>query len=220
MVQPGANLTARPGASRRGAWVECIVRKSKRRENHGERDRSVKSGVHLISAKISIMPAKPGGPVRRPFGRYIGRHSVWELHLHELGKQYDFKTRRPFVGDVRRIFAQEFHVNSEELCDFYTATNGLSAEWFVIFPILDSTDITHTWNDLRRVNSLTSSPYLAADPSLFNRFFVFSDIGATQCATIDRQDGTIWFEQDGEMHQTSLDLKGFVERCLLEVKEL
>ena len=106
----------------------------------------------------------------------------------------------------------------DELADFFRSSNGLSSEWFKVFPIYDKSDPKRTWDSLEAVNS-SKSRFFGGDLEFMKRFLVFADIGGGRCAAFDRLDGTIWFEED-ELHQTNLSLEEFIETSLREVRDL
>lgn len=107
---------------------------------------------------------------------------------------------------------------SPELVDFYSYCNGLTCEWFKIFPLSDVNDPKNTWDSINGANS-SKSRYFAGDLGFFKRFLVFADISDGQCAAFDRKDWSIWYEE-GELHQTDFNLEGFIETSLKEVMDL
>ena len=52
------------------------------------------------------------------------------------------------------------------------------------------------------------------------RFVVFAEIGTGTCAVYDKRDGTIWYEEDGQLNQTDLSFEEFIETCVIEASEL
>jgi hypothetical protein len=99
-------------------------------------------------------------------------------------------------------------------------TNGLTSGWFSLLPLHDATDVKRTWDSLQRANDLKTTRFLDRDETLLSRFLVFAALDAGGCAVIDRADGSLWYEEQGELHQTNLSLKDFVTTCLREVKDL
>lgn len=103
--------------------------------------------------------------------------------------------------------------------ELYAVTNGLSAGSFKILPLEDTADIKRTWDSVQRANDAQSTKFLARSPELLKRFVVFADIGVGQAAVFDRTDGSIWYEESGELRQTDLSLEAFVESVLREIAE-
>ncbi len=115
---------------------------------------------------------------------------------------------------------QKIPIFPDALCDFYTYCNGLSLAWFNILPIENPNDIKRTWAGIERANDANKTPYLEGDPRLLSQFVVFAELDAGKCAVISRIDSSIWYEEDDELCQTSLDLPTFCETCLKEATEL
>jgi hypothetical protein len=112
------------------------------------------------------------------------------------------------------------NVHDSELTDLYRATNGLVLEWFRVLPIEDDQNLKKTWDGLRRANDPSTSPYLNANADLLKRFLVFATLGGGKVAVLDRQDNSIWYEENEELYQTDLDFEGFLETMFREVAEL
>lgn len=108
----------------------------------------------------------------------------------------------------------------QDLWDFYARTNGLDSGWLKVLPLADATTIKRTWDSLQRANDPSKTAYFGGDEELLHRFLIFAALDAVRCAAFDRSDGTIWYEEDGELQQTDLNLSDFIELCLREVREL
>ncbi|MDJ0609255.1 MAG: hypothetical protein QNJ67_09785 [Kiloniellales bacterium] len=122
------------------------------------------------------------------------------------------------VSQVRSAVAQlglgpEF----EEL---YSVANGLGLDWFVVLPIYDPSNPKTTWDSLQRANDQDHSKHQIAEMGFLDRFTIFAEIGGGAFAACERSDGSIWYEEDGELHQTDLSLWTFIETCLWEVADL
>lgn len=103
-----------------------------------------------------------------------------------------------------------------ELDAFYKITNGLAAGSFKILPIEDETDKKRTWDSLQRANDVRTTRFLGRSVQMLESFIVFADIGVGRAAAISRSDGSIWYEDDGELRQTDLSLEAFIETSLRE----
>jgi hypothetical protein len=106
-----------------------------------------------------------------------------------------------------------------ELEELYRITNGLTAGWFKLLPVEDPADIKRTWDGLRRANDPKSTRFLGRSSDLLDRFIVFADVGAGRAAAFDRDDGSIWYEEEGQLRQTNLSLAEFIDATLREVSE-
>lgn len=89
-----------------------------------------------------------------------------------------------------------------------------------MLPIYDDADVRRTWDSVQRANDPRLTSFLAQDAELLRRFLVFAGLNAGGCAVIDRADGSLWYEEQDELHQTSLTLPTFIETCLREVRDL
>ena len=98
------------------------------------------------------------------------------------------------------------------LRDLLQQTNGLVCRSFCLYPVFDPSRPKKTWESIQRVNDPRTTRALAADADLLKRFLVFADIG-NGFAAMDRNDGTIWFEEESgsSFDQIDLDLREFVE---------
>ena len=139
------------------------------------------------------------------FDRLLASYSVRRL------------TPRPVDVITRELnvlgLAEEFYV-------LYMISNGLNFGRFRMLPIESSEDPKRTWDSLQRANNPKLSKYLGADVGLLKRLAVFADIGFGDCAAFDRQEPSIWYEEDGELHQTQVTLLEFLETNLREAAEL
>jgi hypothetical protein len=106
-----------------------------------------------------------------------------------------------------------------ELEGLYRVTNGLSANAFKILPIEDPADTKRTWDGICRANDPRATRFLARSSELLDRFIVFADIGVGRAAAIDRTEGSIWYEEEGQLKQTDLSLCDFVEASLREIAD-
>ena len=144
----------------------------------------------------------------------------WPEFIDTCVSRYGARTRAPLPEAEVRDRLLELSIDLPQLTALYVVTNGLSLDWFVVFPLLDRRDTKHTWEDLSRVNRPGTTRYLGGDAGLLERFLVFSTIGAGAAGVLDRTDGSIWYEEDGELHQTTWSLGEFIENALREVGEL
>ena len=143
---------------------------------------------------------------------------MWKETIKSIARSYDVELEPPLDEKSIRLVTEELELG-EEFIDLYSATNGLSLGWFRVLPIQDSVRIKKTWDGLQRANDPKTSKY-ELDEEFLGRFVVFAETGPGECAVWDKTDGTIWYEEGEEYHQTNLSLKKFVELCLREVTEL
>jgi hypothetical protein len=131
-----------------------------------------------------------------------------------LKTAYSVKINRGAADELLHQAEQAIGELPVDLRQLLRITNGMSLNSFKLFPVFDPNDVKKTWKSLQRVNDPVATPYLAQDPALLRRFLVFSDVGGGDCAVIDRGDQSIWYEENGELHQTDLDVMRFVEVSL------
>ena len=108
----------------------------------------------------------------------------------------------------------------EEFVSFYRTANGLQSVWFNILPVFSKESPKSTWDSLSRANNPKTTRFFNGDPELLKRFIVFAEIGGGYCACIERDTGSIWFEDDDGIHETDMSLREFIEVTLAEVTDL
>jgi len=142
----------------------------------------------------------------------------WKIQIGNWNNLFEIKTRKP-IQDSEKI-SNFFLGLPAGFASLYGVTNGLQSEWFNLVPFYSPDDVKNTWDSLSRANDPRNTRFLGGDEALMGRFFVFAEIGAGCCACIERNDGSIWFEDDESLHQTDLDIGDFIEATLREVAEL
>jgi len=152
-------------------------------------------------------------------GSSEGSGTDWTTFVRLMVDQYSINTRRVAAPELVEAAAMELRFATLDIYGLYALTNGLSLDPVEVFPVEDPNDVRHTWRGVRRVNDPNSTSYLGGDQELLNRFFVFAHIGGGCCAAIDREDGSLWYEEAGEFHQTTLSTAEFIEACLKEASE-
>ena len=141
--------------------------------------------------------------------------------IETLRVKHGFSTKLPLSDDILTSRLKSLGIESLDFAEFYRNTNGMIYEWFEVFPLYDKQNLKNTWNSLERANDSEHSSYLKGYPSeIRSRFLVFASIGGDGCALIDRNDSSIWFEENEELHQTDLSLIEFIETMCKEVSEL
>lgn len=145
--------------------------------------------------------------------------STFKDKLEKLLADYGVKKIRPISKPGVSTALGELGSVPNELKELYQITNGLSYGWFRVFPIEDKSNIKRTWDSIQKANNPQTSKYLDGNDELLGRFLAFCEIGGGNVAVIDRNDFSIWFEED-ELHQTDLSLYEFIETTFREVKEL
>jgi hypothetical protein len=142
----------------------------------------------------------------------------WKKQFYIWHKSFDFNVRPPVEIDlIKNSIISDL---PSDFLSFYRVTNGLRSEWFNMLPLHSPSDLKNTWNSLNRANNPSTTRFFGADDELMKRFFIFAEIGGGYCASIDRNDGSIWYEDEEGIHQTDLNLKEFIETTLREVAEL
>ncbi len=153
-------------------------------------------------------------------GKHFGKKRLdWNFVIQSLAEQYPIVTRPAAAPETIAAAALESDFVTLDILGLYSETNGLSLNDFKLFPLEDPNDVRHTTRGVRRANDPQSSTYLGGDEGLLQRFFVFADFGNGCCAVIDREDGSLWYEEDGDLHQTDLPTAEFIELCLKEASE-
>ena len=143
-----------------------------------------------------------------------------KLKLVDWTKQFEFKKRKAVASKVIEKYMGDTNYILIDLKDLYAITNGLTYEWFDLLPIENLKDIKNTWNSLQRANNITKTNFFERDEGLLNQFYIIASIGGGNCACINKNDSTIWFEDDEGIHQTDMSLIEFIETCLKGVKNL
>jgi len=144
----------------------------------------------------------------------------WPEAVERWKKAYGCVSLAPVVEELLTVTLAALNVDHADLRQFYRAANGLSLEWFTVLPIEDPRDIKRTWDGLNRANDPTRTKHLGGDLEMLQRFLVFAKLDASNCVALDRGDGSIWYQEHGEIHQTDLPLEDFIETTLKEVTEL
>lgn len=98
----------------------------------------------------------------------------------------------------------------ESLKAFYDVSNGLSCNWFSIFPVEDASRVKQTWDGIVRNNQ----KYNNAPPG----FVLFATLGEGNMAYIKLDDESIWFDEPEGLAQTDLTLAEFIQACLLDAQ--
>lgn len=144
----------------------------------------------------------------------------WATQINDWKSEFNFRLMPPASDqDVDQIEV-DLGPLPGDILNLYRVSNGIFSDWFVVLPIEDSRDVKRTWDGVRRANTASKTHALGGDTELLKRFFVFARIGAGDFAVIDRQTGHIWYEEKGELIESSLNLVGFIRTCLLEVRDL
>ena len=140
--------------------------------------------------------------------------------LDDWQGRYALHVRSPARQEALQEAINQIGNLPDDLSALYQCSNGLSLHWFTVLPLYDSADVKHTWNSLQRANNPQTTRFLEADETLIRRFIVFASLDAGRCAVIDRSDSSLWYEEEDQLHQTSMPLREFIETCLREVTEL
>jgi len=145
--------------------------------------------------------------------------TYWNDKLSVWKKTYPCKILPPAKEEQFRkaYFLEDY---AKDLCAFYKHCNGISYEWFSILPLEDSSHIKTTWDSINVANNPSKTRFLDGDRELLHHFLVFAELDANRCAVMDKKEGSIWYEENGELHQTNLSLEEFIDSVLKEVNEL
>ena len=136
-----------------------------------------------------------------------------------LLETYNVRVQTPVpVDEVERQLAQ-LNANFPDLREFYAFTNGLDKDWFRVFPLEDKSNLKKTWDSLGRANDPAKTRYLREHAELLDSFLVFAEISGGNCALLDRNDKSIWYQDQG-LHQTDMSLIDFLQAEFLEVSEI
>lgn len=135
-------------------------------------------------------------------------------------KQYGCSLGNPVEANILNEAVSELGLFPIELLELYQYCNGLTFRWFKVLPIEDKQNTKQNWDGLRRTNDPRKTEYLGKNQELLQRFLIFADLSARTCAAIDRVDGSIWYEEDGELHQTDFSILEFIDTCSKEAKEI
>jgi len=140
--------------------------------------------------------------------------------LDELRRLYpDITLIPPADEDVIDEATKALGSLPKEITLLLGATNGLSCRSFRLYSAFDRANAKKTWESLQRANDPGKTSALGANPDLLQRFLVFADIGNGYAAW-DRENGSIWFEQQGseQLRETDLSFWEFIETMVRNVE--
>lgn len=143
----------------------------------------------------------------------------WNKFVSSLRDSFQIHARKPLSSEMVIEAFRTLDASSCGINGLYLACNGFTGEWLNLLPIENPRDVTRTWNGLRLANDPMKSRYLNKHIELLPRFLIFADIGNGCAAAIDRNDGSVWYEEDNELHQTDLSLPDFLVTCLREERD-
>ena len=143
----------------------------------------------------------------------------WKAATAEWEQVYPLKYGKPVTQALLMNANDEVGPLPEDLITLYGHCNGLSAVWFSILPVYAPLDISRTWDSIERANNPQTTSHFEGDVEFLKRFLVFARLDVGLCAVYDRADSSIWYEEDDELHLTTLDLSGFIKTCLREVRD-
>jgi len=84
----------------------------------------------------------------------------------------------------------------------------------------DESRLKKTWNSISRANSPSHAPGAAREwPELLSDFLVFASFAGPGFGAFDRNLWHIWYFEDDELHETDLDLAGFIRTVAREVRD-
>ena len=138
----------------------------------------------------------------------------WASLLPGWTVSYGVRTLPP--PTAAEIAQAEQHLGAipASLRDLYGVSNGLTAESLRVLPIETPDDVKRTWEGLRRANDPTKTRFLGRDLALLRRFLVFAVVAGDVPVVLDREDGSIWYQEGADLEQTSLSLTEFVQQAL------
>lgn len=143
---------------------------------------------------------------------------MWSEYINRLKNKYSLKLLPPVSKNSIEEAVNSLCL-SQDFIELYGVTNGLTFEWFRLLPIRDDSNVKSTWDSIQKANDTELSKFVV-DEEFLERFVVFAEIGGGACAVFDKTDGSIWYEEDGDLNQTDLSLGEFIETCLREVSDL
>ncbi|HCU06451.1 MAG TPA: hypothetical protein DIC42_02555 [Holosporales bacterium] len=101
-----------------------------------------------------------------------------------------------------------------DFASFYQNTNGLIYESFRVLPFYDANNTKKTWDSFEKANADKSK--FSLERSVKNNFLVFAEIGSRHCGLYQKNNGSLWFEDDNGFHQTDMNLGEFIIACIKE----
>ena len=104
-----------------------------------------------------------------------------------------------------------YNINGD-FASFYQNTNGLIYESFRVLPFYDADNTKKTWDSFEKANSDKSK--FSLEHTVKNNFLVFAEIGSRHCGLYQKNNGTLWFEDDNGFNQTDMDLGEFIIACI------
>lgn len=144
----------------------------------------------------------------------------WKEKIHYWKEKYQCQVFPPVKAEILEELEKQLGGIPADLKTFYMVSNGLFNDWFFIFPIEDPSNIKKTWESISKANKQGETKYLNGDSRLLEEFLIFSDISGGNSAAFNKNDNSIWFEEDSELYQTDLTLAEFIEGMLEEASDL
>jgi len=138
----------------------------------------------------------------------------WIALLQSWTSQYGCRLLPPVAPALLSEIERTLGPFPMDLRDFYAASNGLNADSLRILPIEFQDDMKRTWDGLKRANDPNKTRFLGQDPGLLKRFLVFAVLPGQCAVALDRDDGSIWYEEGDELNQTDLGLAEFIGTSL------
>ena len=139
--------------------------------------------------------------------------------LSKLAEEHGVSLAPPAGRDLIEAVKAELQL-PQPMCEFYSISNGLQHDWFRIPPLHDPARMKQTWDSLQRLNDLAHSRYLPGEEEFLKDFLVCAELAGPDFAVLKREDGTIWFSQGEQLHQTDMNLIELIAACLREVDQL
>ena len=146
--------------------------------------------------------------------------SMMKSQTVELLRRHEIKIIEPLHRRAIEKVFDEIGPVPEEMLSFYEITNGFQFEWLTVFPLFDNDNVKTTWDSIQRANDVSKTKYLGQDEDLLKRFLVVAHISGGNVAVVDRNDLSVWYEDDDGLCQTDLTYLGLIETLCREVAEL
>jgi hypothetical protein len=134
----------------------------------------------------------------------------WESILNSWIKKYNIKILKPVnYADFERWKLENYWF-SEDFYDFYKFCNGIIWDGGKILPIFNTDKPKETWDSLQRANDYKLNKYIA-DQKFLESYYILGDSIGGSFFAIEKNIKTLWFEEDGQLHETDAEIQDFLE---------
>ncbi len=141
-----------------------------------------------------------------------------EKNLLKLKRKYGLHFFEPAPQEKIIEFEKKHGKLPEDLKRFYKVTNGFEYENFTIFPLLNKDNLKRTWDSLEKANAPKSTKFKIPAEDFLSKFLIFGSLEGMDMMLYDKEDSSLWYEDQEGYHKTNLTLIKFIEGMISENK--